>query len=113
MARNVVFDHASLSVETHAGFQVGRVGHNSVHIATFMCKGDFDGAHAKLQIGASTSAGTLRWNDIASTTLSADGVINVEVAPGFYIRPFLYGMSAAASQSTSVDGWLSFGAYVK
>jgi len=87
--------------------------HASVNLVTFMCKGDFDGAHAKLQLGASLSSGTIVWNDIASTTLSASGLVNLEVADGYNLRAVLYGMSATASQSTSVDGWIAAGTYIR
>lgn len=85
----------------------------SVNLVTFMLKGDFDGALGKLQIGASLSSGTVVWNDIASTTMSASGQVNVEIADGYNVRAVLYAMSATASQSTSVDGWIGAGTYIR
>ena len=109
-----IWSGASLSTSA-ANSQNLQLGPNktrsSVNLITFLVAGTLNGAQCKLQIGATNSAGTLNFYDIASTTISAAGsILNIEVADGFTIRPYLYSVSAGV---TSVDAWIGTGSYVR
>lgn len=80
---------------------------NSALLITIYAKGDFDGVQIKPRISPTGSAAT--WNVLTSAVLSADGVVNLWLAPDYYIDL----LASAASTSTSVDAWVGVGVHTK